>query len=67
MARKSKNTSRGGSARRAPADDALVLEEVEDQSGMTLDVGLILTTFLLLAGGLTYLFMLYNERYGAQN
>ena len=62
MARK--NSNKGGGSRRKAASAApeVVLEEVQTgQSGV--DEGMVFTTFLLLAGAVTLVYMILEGRY----
>lgn len=62
MARK--NSNKGGGTRRTAASAApeVVLEEVETgQSGV--DEGIVFTTFLLLAGAVTLIYLILQARY----
>ena len=66
MARKSKNArpakgKKGGRSKPAPAQEA-VLEEV-DGGGAGIDEGIVFTTFFLLAGAVTLIYMILDGRY----
>ena len=65
MARKSNKSSKGkkggGRSKPAPAQEA-VLEEV-DAGGAGIDEGIVFTTFFLLAGAVTLVYMIMNDRY----
>ena len=62
MARKNSNKAGGTRRKAASAAPEVVLEEV-DTDGAGIDEGIVFTTFFLLAGAVTLVYMILDGRY----